>query len=96
MRSTEYQGILFFEDVPAGATLLEKIDTQIGGVFRSAQMASLNDIKGLMAAEARSKGGNAIVGFTYGQRSSGFWASIVSRDDVRWYGSGRVAKIEKS
>lgn len=94
MRSTEFQGILFFEGIPSDAIKLEKIDTQIGGVFRNAQMASLNDIKVLMVAECKSKGGNAIVGFTYGQRSAGFWASIASRDDIRWYGSGYVAKIE--
>ncbi len=41
----------------------------------------------------RAKGGNALVGFTYGQRSVGFFRSFVSRDDQVWYGAGEAAIV---
>lgn len=93
MTSTECDGILFFEDYPAEVEKGDAISTSIGGVFANAQLASLRDVKVQLAQECKRRGCNAIVGFTYGQRSSGFFASIFSRDDVKWYGTGYVGKL---
>ncbi len=93
MTSTECDGVLFFEDYPPEADKGAAISTTIGGVFTSSQLASLRDVKVRLAAECKRHGGNAVVGFTYGQKSSGFLASIFSRDDVQWYGNGFVAKL---
>ncbi len=93
--STECDGVLFYEDFPPGVDKGAEINTTIGGVFANAQLASLRDVKVQMAAECLRRGGNAVVGFTYGQRSSGFLASLFSRDDVTWYGSGFVAQVVK-
>lgn len=95
MISTEYGGVHFFEGYPPEVESGAEISTSIGGVFRNAQLASLRDVKAQLAAECRSRGGNAIVGFTYGQKSSGLLASIFSRDDVKWYGNGYLANIHK-
>jgi len=93
MISTECDGVTFFEGFPSHAEKGEEISTVIGGVFRSAQLTSLRDVKTLMAIECRRLGGNAIVGFSYGQKSVGFLSSLVSRDDVQWYGKGYLANI---
>ena len=91
MTPTEFAGVLFYEDFPAEMKRGPAISTSIGGVFSSAQLASLRDVKARLAEECKRLNFDAVVGFTYGQRSSGFWASLVSRDDVKWYGSGYVA-----
>jgi len=45
-----------------------------------------------MAKEIRKSGGNALVNFKYGQKSS-FWSSIGSWDDMSWQGSGDIAVV---
>ena len=40
----------------------------------------------------RALGGNAVVEFKYGQKSS-FWQSLLGLDDVSWYASGKIARI---
>lgn len=92
MKPTEYQGVLFFEDAPEDYTAYESISTEIGGVFRNAQLANLNDVKMQLASECKKKKFNAIIKFEYGQKSSGILASIFSRDDVKWYGRGFLAR----
>jgi hypothetical protein len=93
MYESTFEGIRFIEGKPAKCHLLEPVKIEIGGVIQSAQLKNLDDVKRLMAQAARSKGGNAIVGFTYGQRSVGYFRSIFQRDDVNWYGEGWIARI---
>jgi hypothetical protein len=45
MKPTECEGVLFFEDFPSEYVKGEEISTQLGGVFQSAQLASLRDLK---------------------------------------------------
>ena len=93
MYESTFDGVRFIEGRPAKAQVLKRICIEIGGVFRSAQLKSLNDVKGIMAREVLSKGGNAVVDFKYGQRSVGFLASIFQLDDVNWYGEGWIAIV---
>jgi hypothetical protein len=86
-----FQGIKFIEGRPPAATIIKPIRVEIGGVFISAQLKNLDDVKRLMAEQVRAAGGNAIVDFKYGQRSVGFWRSLLDRDDVNWYGEGQIA-----
>lgn len=87
-----HNGVYFVEGVPQGAKLMTPIATTLDGIFSQAQLKSLDDIKAVMARSVRRKGGNAVVGFQYGQKSS-FWRSLLSLDDVRWEASGCVAVI---
>ncbi|SFJ07542.1 hypothetical protein SAMN05421753_11573 [Planctomicrobium piriforme] len=93
MYETTFDGIRFIEGHPDNAHLLEPIQIGIGGVFASAQMKNLDDVKRMMAAKAKAVGGNAVVQFAYGQKSAGFLASLFSRDDVNWYGNGQIARV---
>jgi len=94
MYESVYDGIRFVEGVPPSAELLDEVTVEIGGVFTSAQLKSLDDVKQLMAGLAKRQRANAIVDFTYGQRSVGFLASLFSRDDVAWYGKGIAARLK--
>ena len=96
MKPTECDGVLFFEDFPADFVQGEEISTQMGGVFRSVQLASLRDLKIQMAKECKRRGNNAVIGFTYGQKSVGFFKSLISRDDVVWFGGGYLSLLPQS
>jgi hypothetical protein len=88
-----FDSIRFVEGHPSGATIIGPVSIQIGGLIRSSQLRSLDDVKRLMAERAHAAGGNAVVDFRYGQRSVGFFASLFQRDDVNWYGTGQVARL---
>ena len=88
----EYKGVYFVEGMPQGATIIKKIDTKIDGFFTQSQLKSLDTIKDKMITAVMDAGGNAVVDFRYGQRTS-FWSSFLSLDDVRWFASGLIAKI---
>lgn len=91
MYTTTADGITFVEGRPAGATIIGPVHVEIGGILTSAQLKNLDDVKKIMAERARSAGGNAIVDFKYGQKSVGFWKSLIDRDDVQWFGEGQIA-----
>ena len=93
MYITKHDGILFLENLPPGCQTLKPIKVEIGGIFTSAQLKSLNDVKSLMAIHAREAGANAIVNFKYGQKSASWFQSLLQRDDVNWYGSGTAAIV---
>lgn len=93
MFETTFQGIRFIEGRPPQASVIRPIIVEIGGVIRSAQLKDLDDVKILMARQVKAAGGNAVVDFKYGQRSVGFFASLFQRDDVNWYGEGKIAVV---
>jgi hypothetical protein len=96
MHESEFMGVRFIEGQPYNCKVLEPISIELSGVLTSSQLKSLDDVKRIMAERARSKGGNSIVNFKYGQRAVGCLASLFMRDDVSWYGSGRIAQINAS
>ena len=93
MYTTIFNGITFVEGHPPSIQALKPIRVEIGGVLTSAQLKNLDDVKRMMAHRAKEAGGNAIIDFKYGQKSVGFWRSIIDRDDVHWYGEGVIAVI---
>lgn len=93
MYTTVFEGVKFVEGCPPGTRVFEPIQVEIGGIFTSAQLQNLDDVKRIMARKAKEKGGNAVVDFKYGQRSVGFWRSLFDLDDVNWYGEGKIAFV---
>ncbi|NTS64175.1 hypothetical protein HRV97_03235 [Sphingomonas sp. HHU CXW] len=93
MRAVEYKGILFIEGHPGGAQVIQQLDTKIDGWFSSSQLKSLDHIKDIMVDQAKAHAGNAIIDFKYGQKST-FWRSLFSVDDVYWYATGSIARVD--
>lgn len=91
MYKTEVEGVEFYEGMPEGFMKGNKISTQLDGFFSSSQTSSLTDVKKAMAKYCKENGGNAVVSFNYGQRALGFFESMMSRDNVIWYGEGYIA-----
>jgi hypothetical protein len=92
MHWSELDGVYFVEGRPGGAQAIRPITSELLGAFSSSQLKTLDHVKRGMAIEVLHAGGNAVVDFKYGQRSS-FWKSLFSVDDVFWHGSGTIAKI---
>ena len=78
------KGVIFIEGEHPRARKVAPADTRLGGL--GAQLKNLNDLKAGMADEARKRGCNCVVNFTYGQRTK-----IIAIDDVAFIGGGYYA-----
>jgi hypothetical protein len=87
-------GVLFFESTPPNVQVLAPISTELNGFFSQNQLRTLDDLKTQMCRLAIQRGGNCIIGFKCGQRST-FWKSLIGMDDVLWYGTGYIGLINK-
>ena len=91
LSGNEVDGIFFSEGyAPPGVIVIRKIS-----VSRNRQNSNLNEIKSMMAREARSAGANSIVGFKYGQRSHKWWQLVFTFkwDSEAWYGEGDAVSL---
>lgn len=95
MHWSEHKGIYFIEGSPPRTKRAEAINTELNKFFSQNHLKTLDDLKDRMAQQASAAGCNAVVDFTYGQRSS-FMKSIFGMDNVLWFGSGHLANIEPS
>jgi len=94
MYFSKYDGVLFVEGDPRGATIIRPISTEDDRAWGQSQLKSLDTLKKTMAAEVKKAGGNAVVRFSYGQRNT-FWRSLFSLDNVWWYASGVIANVDE-
>jgi hypothetical protein len=88
-----HNGVYFVEGIPRSSQVIMPISTEINEFFCQTHLKNLDHIKDKMAKEARLRGGNAIIQFTYGQRST-FWKSLFRLDNIQWYASGKIAVID--
>ena len=91
-----FENITFIEGHEPNFQPIKSISTQLNSGFGQDQLKSLNDVKLLMANEARTVGGDCIANFKYGQKVGSFWQQLWSLDNVLWYGSGTIGKLESS
>jgi hypothetical protein len=91
-----HAGVLFSEKHPSGVRAMKPVevlldDKWVGG----SQIKTLEDVKAELAKLVKEQGGDSLIGFTYGQKSVGFWKSLLSVDDVIWWGKGIAGKRTK-
>lgn len=94
MYVSEFDGVLFVEGSVPGTKVIDHLNVKLNGAFSQAQLKTLDDVKRALVKKLRELGGNAILNFKYGQRSS-FWVTLVGIDDVGWYGSGEAVLLSK-
>lgn len=89
-----YKGIIFIEGNEPTATVLGKVEYKKMCSF-NAQIQTLDVVKDQLVEKTLALGGNAVVNFKYGQKSSGwFKSSLFSLDDnIKWYGNGLATMI---
>lgn len=90
--TTIYKGIVFVEGAEPVAQLLGEVEYKKNFTYNS-QLQGLDCVKDQLVDKTLALGGNAVLHFKYGQKSSGwFKASLLSLDDnIKWYGSGVAA-----
>ena len=89
-----YKDLIFIEGYEPTAKILGKVEYEKLFSFNS-QIQTLESVKDQLVEKTRAMGGNAVINFTYGQKTqSWFIASLFSLDDnIKWYGSGVAAII---
>jgi len=95
MYYSERNGIYFVEGPVTGSRTLCPISSELNDFFSQNQLKTLDDLKDRMTHLVKSKGGNAVLSFKYGQRTT-FWKSLFGMDNVHWYGTGMIAQIDPS
>ena len=87
-----YKGIIFVEGNIPSAKVIGRIEYNKKFSYNS-QIKTLDCVKEQLADKAIALGANAVLHFTYGQQSSGWFKSaLLSLDDnIKWYGSGSAA-----
>jgi hypothetical protein len=86
---SEADGIFFTEAQEIeGAKPIGEVKVKVDG-----QNKDLRDVKAALAREVRSKGGDGLVRFQYGQRGNPWWKSSGFFDAEHWYGSGYAVRL---
>ena len=90
-----YNGIIFIESTEESAKILGKIEYKKKGflLFKSDKI-TLDTVKIQLVEKTIALGGNAVVGFTYGQKNMK-WYEMTAEDSVKWYGEGFAAIISE-
>ena len=88
-------GFLFVEGFEESLQVIGPIEYKKSFSFNQ-QLKNLDDIKLSLIEQARAMGANAIIHFEYGQKTIGFWKSILLRqdDNVNWYAKGLAVYID--
>lgn len=88
--TTFYEGVCFIEGNHPNAKQIQRIKADLSFRF-GAQLKNLNDVKAELASQAKILGCNAVIHFTYGQKSR--WLAI---DDVAFFGEGIASIIPEN
>jgi hypothetical protein len=91
---TFYDGIFFTEEPVEHRRLSAKpVKVEI-----SRQNSNLQQVKQKLAQHVRKAGGNALVGFRYGQRSHSIFKQVFTLkwDTESWHGVGYLARMDGS
>ena len=91
-----YKGIIFIEGEEPSAKILGQVEYKKLFSFNS-HIQTLDCVKDQLIEQTIALGGNAIINFKYGQKSSSwFTSSLFSLDDnIKWYGNGLAAIISE-
>lgn len=91
-----YKGVIFIEGAEQTATILGQVEYKKHFSFNS-QIQTIDSVKDQLIEQTLALGGNAIIDFKYGQKSSGwFKSSLFCLDDnIKWYGNGLAAILSE-
>jgi hypothetical protein len=81
--STLFEGVIFVEGDDISVQKVAQINCDLSRTW-GAQLKNLNDVKKVLADQAKANNCNCVVNFEYGQKSR--WRFMF--DDVGFYGSG--------
>ena len=84
-----HKGVVFIEGNEPDARIIGKVEYKKDGLYNQ-QLKNLDCVKEQLADKTISMGGNAVMAFEYGQKSTNWLRSMCLRldDNINWYGSG--------
>lgn len=90
-----YKGIIFIEGQEEFIQNFGPVEYKKGASLYNNQLKNLDDVKDQLAEKTRALGGNAVIYFKYGQKSTSWLRSLfLSLDDnVNWYGDGQAVLL---
>ena len=88
-------GIIFIEGNYNCVNELGPVKYTKDNIFNS-QLKNLDYVKEQLAYKAHKMGANAIINFTYGQKSRGLLGSLflINDDNIEWYADGTAVIID--
>ncbi len=88
-------GVIFVEGTMDTLRQVGTVEYTKESLFNS-QLNNLGAIKKQLASKAKNMGANVVINFQYGQKSRGFWGSMLwgHDDNIDWYASGVAAVID--
>ena len=87
--TTIYEGVVFVEGACPQAKPVQALSVDLSFKI-GAQLKSLRDVKNVLVQKTKACGCNAVIQFTYGQKSR--WLAI---DDVAFWGKGIAANLSE-
>lgn len=94
-----YNGFVFIEGNEPNAKEIGRVEYTKEGIsgFYNQQLKDLNAVKFQLAQKAQDMGANAVMNFTYGQKSTTWFRSMFLGldDNINWYGSGTAIVISQ-
>ena len=93
---TNFDGVLFSESRPANAKPIRETQVTLDNkLFGGTQLQNLDHVKAALAKQVKEAGGNALIAFEYGQKTPSFFRTLLSVDNIAWWGKGVIAKVAK-
>ena len=95
MHCSEMDDVVFVEETVPSAQIISHAQYKLhDGLFSQSQLKNLNDVKRKLAALVKKAGGNCLINFRYGQKST-FWSTLFGTDKINWFGEGDIARISQ-
>ncbi len=91
-----HNGIIFIEGPEDYLKNCGKVTYKKDSYYNN-QLKNLDNVKEQLAQKAKEFGGNAIINFKYGQKSTTWFRSLLLSldDNVNWYGEGEVVVLSQ-
>ena len=91
-----HNGIIFVEGQEDYIKNLGKVIYKREGFYNN-QLKNLDNVKEQLSIKAKNAGGNAIINFKYGQKSTSWFRSMLLAydDNVNWFGEGDIVMLSK-
>jgi hypothetical protein len=91
---TKSNGLLFFKGTPNYIIKSKQLSVSFDGILKGLQNTRVAEVKKIQTEQCQEDGRNAVINFQCDQKSSGFFQSLLLRDDLAWCGSGYATTLD--
>ena len=90
-----YNDVIFIEGNSEFVKSLGQVEYKKDKLYNN-QLQNIDNVKEQLSRKAKELGGNAIINFKYGQKSTTWFRSMLLAfdDNVNWFGNGEVVVLD--